>query len=86
MKYDLENQAQSQYKYCTMSGHSAYLHPGPCSSVGMWRGTDRQTHTDGRDNIDFASATPHTKCNKQVFRFFLEQLPDAIVGQCHAVE
>ena len=29
------------------------LHPGPCSSVGMRRGTDRQTHrhthTDGRD-------------------------------------
>jgi len=24
--------------------HSLNLHPGPCSSVGMWRGTDRQTH------------------------------------------
>jgi len=26
--------------------HSPKLHPGPCSSVGMRRGTDR--HTDGR--------------------------------------
>jgi len=24
--------------------HSPKLHPGPCSSVGMRRGTDRQTH------------------------------------------
>jgi len=31
------------------------LHPGPCSSVGMRRGTDRQTdkHTDGRDQYTF---------------------------------
>jgi len=27
--------------------HSPKLHPGPCSSVGMWRDTDRQT--DARD-------------------------------------
>jgi len=25
--------------------HSPNLHPGPCSSVGMRRGTDRHTHT-----------------------------------------
>jgi len=24
--------------------HSPKLQPGPCSSVGMWQGTDRQTH------------------------------------------
>ena len=31
----------------------------------MRRGTDRhaQTHTDGRDQIHFASATPHAKRN-----------------------
>jgi len=31
------------------------LHPGPCSSVGMRRGTvtQRQTHTDGRDQYTF---------------------------------
>ena len=34
--------------------HSPKLHPGPCSSVGMPRGTDRQTgHTDGRDHYTF---------------------------------
>jgi len=32
---------------------SPNLHPGPCSSVGMRRGTDRQTHTDGRDRYTF---------------------------------
>jgi len=30
---------------------SSKLHPGPCSSVGMRRGTDR--HTDGRDHYTF---------------------------------
>jgi len=32
--------------------HSPKLHPGPCSCVGMRRGTDRQTHrhTDDRDH------------------------------------
>ena len=37
------------------------LHPGPCSSVGMWRETDRETdrHTDGCGQY-----MPHTKCNK----------------------
>jgi len=31
------------------------LHPGPCISVGMWRGTDTRTHrhTDGRDQYTF---------------------------------
>jgi len=35
--------------------HSSKLHPGPCSSVGMRRGTDRQTHrhTDGRRQYTF---------------------------------
>jgi len=40
------------------------LHPGPCNSVGMRRGTDR--HTDIQTavtNIHFASATPHAECN-----------------------
>jgi len=36
------------------------LHPGPCSSVGMWQWRDRQTHVT---NIHFVSATPHAKCN-----------------------
>jgi len=31
--------------------HSPNLHPGPCSSVGMWRGTDR--HTEGHDQYTF---------------------------------
>jgi len=35
------------------------LHPGPCSSVGMRRGTDTQT----RVTIHFASSTTHAKCN-----------------------
>jgi len=29
------------------SYHSPKLHPGPCSSVGMQRGTDRQTDSRG---------------------------------------
>jgi len=35
------------FQYCTTrvhSYHSPNLHPGPCSSVGMWQRTDRQTH------------------------------------------
>jgi len=36
------------------------LHLGPCSSVGMWRGTDTQTAVT---NTHFASATFHAKCN-----------------------
>jgi len=40
--------------------HSAYLHPRPCSSVGMRRGTDTQTAVT---TIHFASATPHVNCN-----------------------
>jgi len=48
-------------------GHSPKLHPGPCSSAGMRRGTDRQTdrQTDTQmavTTIYFASTT-HTKCN-----------------------
>ena len=42
--------------------HSPKLHPGPCSSVGIRRGTD--THL-AVNTIHFASATPHAKCNKQ---------------------
>jgi len=35
--------------------HSPKLHPGPCSSVGMRRGTDRHTYTQTRViNIHFA--------------------------------
>jgi len=34
-----------------ISYHSSMLHPGACSSVGMQRGTDRQT--DGRDQYTF---------------------------------
>jgi len=39
--------------------HSPKLHPDPCSSAGMRRGTDRHTdtqthrHTDGRDHYTF---------------------------------
>ena len=44
--------------------HSPNLHPGPCSSVGMWRGTDRHTDTQTAvTTIHFASATPQKKCN-----------------------
>jgi len=41
--------------------HSPNLHPGPCSSMGMRRGTDRQT---AMTTIHFVLATPHAKCNK----------------------
>jgi len=41
--------------------HSPNLHPGPCSSVGMRRGTNTQTAVT---NIHFALATPHVKCNR----------------------
>jgi len=36
------------------------LHLGPCSSVGVQRGTDTQT---GMNNIHFASSMTHVKCN-----------------------
>jgi len=40
--------------------HSPKLHSGPCNSVGMRRGTDRQTQT--RVNyIHFALSTTHVK-------------------------
>jgi len=41
--------------------HSAKLHLGPCSSVGMWQGTDTQT---AATTTHFASATSLAKCNK----------------------
>jgi len=45
--------------------HSPKLHPGPCSSVGMRPGTDRQIDTQmAMANIHFASAMPHAKCNQ----------------------
>ena len=47
--------------------HSPKLHLGSCSSVGMRRGTDRQTqrHTDGRGQYTFCLGyMPHAKCNK----------------------
>ena len=39
------------------------LHPGPCSSVGMQRRTDRHTQT-AVTKIHFALATSHAKCSK----------------------
>ena len=42
--------------------HPANLHLGPCSSVGMRRGTDTDIQT-AVTNIHFASATTHAKCN-----------------------
>jgi len=45
--------------------HSANLRPGPCSSVGMRRWTDRHRHTQTRVTnrpIHFASSTTHAKC------------------------
>jgi len=44
--------------------HSANLHPGPWSSVGMRRGTDTPTAVT---TIHFTSATPHAKCNTNIF-------------------
>jgi len=41
--------------------HSPNVHAGPCSSVGMRRGTDTQT---AMINIHFASAMRHAKCNE----------------------
>jgi len=53
--------------------HFPKLHPDPCSSVGMRRGTD--THTDTQTavtTIHFASSTTHTKCNNNVIFSYLE--------------
>ena len=49
--------------------HSPKLHPDSWSSVGMRRGTGRQTYTQTDTqtavaNIHFASSTIHAKCNK----------------------
>jgi len=42
---------------CTTRGHPlpfSELHPGPCSSVGMWPRTERQdTQTDAHDHYTF---------------------------------
>jgi len=60
--------------------HFPKLHPGPCSSVGMRRGsgTHRQTDTQTRVvNIHFASATPHVKCNKGKSDIILEMWANA---------
>jgi len=45
--------------------HSPNLHSGPCSSVGMRRGTVRYTEDTqmAMTNIHFALAMPHVKCN-----------------------
>jgi len=51
-------------QWCTTRGHpyhSPKLHPGPCSSMGMRRGKDRDTQTCVT-NIHFASSTTHAKC------------------------
>ena len=40
------------------------LHPGLCSSVGVWPRTDRQTDTQTHvTTIHFALSTSHAKCN-----------------------
>ena len=69
-------QAQSEYKHsltfppkiAQAEGtpyHFPKLHPGPCSSAGIRRGTVTQTDTQTRvTNIHFASATPHAKCHE----------------------
>jgi len=44
--------------------HSPNLHPVPCSSVGMWQGTDKRDTQTAVTNIHFASATPDAKCKK----------------------
>ena len=41
--------------------HAPKLHPGLCSSVGVWPQTDTQTHT--QTTIHFALSTTHAKCN-----------------------
>ena len=60
-------------QYCTTRGtpyHSPKLHPGPYSSIGMWRGIDRgidtQTLTETYRRLlsnTFRLAMPNAKCN-----------------------
>ena len=57
--------------------YSSKLHPGPCSSVEMQQGTDKDTET-AMANIHFASAIPHAKCNK--FHCFLMCSADSILS------
>ena len=47
----IANSANSAQLGGTPYHYPSKLHPGPCSSVGMWRGTDR--HTDARDQYTF---------------------------------
>ena len=58
-------------QYCTTREHpllSPKLHLGPCSSEGMWRGTDTQTCVT---NIHFKSSTTHAKCNSTLLELCL---------------
>jgi len=46
--------------------YSPKLHPGPYSSVGLWRGTDRHSDTQTAvANIHFASIMPDAKCGQR---------------------
>jgi len=51
--------------------YSPKLHQGPCSSVGMWWGTDTQT---AMTTIHFVSCMTHTKCNERN-AFVLQSVP-----------
>jgi len=66
------NSAQLGGHHYQLGCHSPNLHftPGPCSNVGMRRGTDRHIHTDTQTavtTIHFASATPHAKWSDNVY-------------------
>ena len=51
--------------------HSPNLHPGLCSSVGMWQGTDGQDTQTAMTTRHFASATPHVKWDVQSYTKYL---------------
>ena len=53
--------------------HSPKLHPDPCCSVGMRRGTDRHTdrHTDGRDHYTSVVAIRSPFCRSSSAKCFL---------------